>query len=103
MLLDVMSFIVDINECQIDNGGCSQRCNNTVGSYNCSCQSGYELTDDDHNCTGKLFMCIWNMYKSNSFLYLTTTYIYIVTMPLKDNVANVHYTLFISHLYSHST
>ena len=45
-------FIVDINECQIDNGGCSQLCNNTVGSYNCSCISGYELTDDNHTCIG---------------------------------------------------
>ena len=52
VLLHVMSFIVDIDECQIDNGGCSQQCNNSVGSYNCSCISGYELTDDNHTCTG---------------------------------------------------
>ena len=52
VLLHVMSFIVDIDECQIDDGGCSQQCSNTVGSYNCSCISGYELTDDNHTCTG---------------------------------------------------
>ena len=84
-----MSFIVDINECQIDNGGCSQRCNNTAGSYNCSCQSGYELTGDDHNCTGKFLK--WTI----------AIYSYQVAIPLKDNVTNVRYTLFISHLYSY--
>jgi len=44
---------IDINECQTDNGGCAQTCNNTVGSYQCSCRDGYELTSDGYNCTGK--------------------------------------------------
>ena len=44
---------IDINECQTDNGGCTQTCNNTVGSYQCSCRDGYELTSDGYNCTGK--------------------------------------------------
>jgi len=43
----------DINECQTDNGGCTQRCNNTDGSYQCYCWDGYELSDDDHNCIGE--------------------------------------------------
>jgi len=46
------NLIVDINECQIDNGGCAQACDNTNGSYQCSCPEGYELTSDGHNCTG---------------------------------------------------
>ena len=32
---------VDINECDINNGGCQHICTNTNGSYNCSCRSGY--------------------------------------------------------------
>ena len=32
--------------------GCSQRCNNTVGSYFCTCMDGYELESDNHTCTG---------------------------------------------------
>ena len=44
---------LDINECQTDNGGCTQTCDNTDGSYHCSCWDGYELTGDSHSCTGK--------------------------------------------------
>jgi len=50
----VMSIhIVDINECLTDSGGCTQKCNNTVGSYHCSCWNGYELANDSHTCNGK--------------------------------------------------
>ncbi|XP_065917242.1 multiple epidermal growth factor-like domains protein 6 isoform X3 [Dysidea avara] len=41
---------IDINECLIDNGGCTHTCDNTDGSYQCSCNKGYELTSDGHNC-----------------------------------------------------
>jgi len=44
---------LDINECQTDNGGCTQTCDNTDGSYQCSCWDGYELTSDYHTCVGK--------------------------------------------------
>ena len=40
----------DINECATANGGCAQTCNNTVGSYNCSCASGYTLDANAHGC-----------------------------------------------------
>jgi len=50
----------DINECQTDNGGCTQTCNNTDGSYQCSCWDGYELTSDGHNCTGE-YICTNNI------------------------------------------
>ncbi|ELU09516.1 hypothetical protein CAPTEDRAFT_115684, partial [Capitella teleta] len=33
----------DADECSSGNGGCSQNCTNTVGSYECSCGDGYEL------------------------------------------------------------
>ena len=50
------SFITcspDINECSTNNGGCSDSCTNTLGSYSCSCTvTGYTLSDDKHNCTG---------------------------------------------------
>ncbi|XP_066294608.1 uncharacterized protein [Branchiostoma lanceolatum] len=44
-------FCQDIDECSTLNGGCSQTCNNTVGSYNCSCNEGFVLDGDGHNCT----------------------------------------------------
>ncbi|KAJ8255708.1 hypothetical protein COCON_G00195720 [Conger conger] len=39
----------DINECDKKNGGCDHECNNTVGSYRCSCGPGYTLVDR-HTC-----------------------------------------------------
>ncbi|KAK7489453.1 hypothetical protein BaRGS_00019252, partial [Batillaria attramentaria] len=39
-----------INECSEDNHGCDQNCNNTVGSYICSCVDGYTLNADGRIC-----------------------------------------------------
>ncbi|KAI6658474.1 hypothetical protein LOD99_15274 [Oopsacas minuta] len=36
---------IDINECEIDNGGCQQNCENSIGSYECSCYSGFDWVD----------------------------------------------------------
>ena len=43
---------LDINECDVFNGGCSHYCNNTDGSYYCSCPVGYELVNE-LLCEGK--------------------------------------------------
>ena len=48
------SFI-DINECGTGNGGCEQMCNNTVGSYLCTCRAGYQRNlTSPYGCIGKL-------------------------------------------------
>ena len=39
-------YFVDINECE-GSHGCSQECINTVGSFKCSCQSGFRLDSTD--------------------------------------------------------
>ena len=31
-------------------GKCDQRCVNLKGSYQCSCESGYNLISDNHSC-----------------------------------------------------
>ena len=41
----------DINECAYNNGGCEQVCVNTVGSFVCSCYSGYTLSSETF-CSG---------------------------------------------------
>ena len=43
--LEITCFCLclDINECDVLNGGCSHYCNNTDGSYYCSCPVGYDL------------------------------------------------------------
>jgi len=44
----------DVNECSTDNGGCQQLCSNRVGSYSCSCNTGFLLSPDGKICNGSL-------------------------------------------------
>ena len=44
---------LDINECTLNISGCNQNCTNMIGSYFCSCYSGYEIQNDNRNCVGK--------------------------------------------------
>lgn len=43
-----------MDECATANGGCSQTCHNTLGSFLCECDSGYELAANGLTCQGKL-------------------------------------------------
>ena len=47
------NYISDINECDQSNGGCSQRCINTHGSFTCACIQGYQLGSDAITCYSK--------------------------------------------------
>ncbi|XP_034484402.1 dorsal-ventral patterning protein tolloid [Drosophila innubila] len=47
----VAHFVLDVDECAVNNGGCQHRCRNTYGSYQCSCRNGYTLHKNGHNCT----------------------------------------------------
>ena len=42
-----------MDECRVKNGGCSQLCENSVGSFHCRCSNGYDLSPDKTSCTGK--------------------------------------------------
>ncbi|XP_039470178.1 bone morphogenetic protein 1-like isoform X2 [Oreochromis aureus] len=45
------NFFKEMDECsRHDNGNCEQRCLNTLGSYRCACDPGYELAADKHTC-----------------------------------------------------
>ena len=50
---------VDINECEDDPEICGMNanCTNTIGSYMCSCSSGY--TGDKTMCTGECKCCFF--------------------------------------------
>ena len=43
--------IIDIDECDTNNGGCEHTCTNSDGSYTCSCNTGYTLDLDDEGCS----------------------------------------------------
>ncbi|KAK7817671.1 hypothetical protein U0070_018635, partial [Myodes glareolus] len=45
------NFFKEEDECtKPDRGGCEQRCLNTLGSYQCACEPGYELGPDRRSC-----------------------------------------------------
>ncbi|ERE87075.1 EGF-like and EMI domain-containing protein 1 [Cricetulus griseus] len=40
----------DIDECAVVNGGCQQRCINTLGTFHCECDTGYRRHADERTC-----------------------------------------------------
>ena len=52
--------LIDIDECLTNNGGCDMnaKCENTIGSRNCTCNEGY--SGNGINCLGKM---IFSKYK----------------------------------------
>ena len=59
-MYSTFSCTADINECDVNNGGCDQDCTNTGGGFFCSCRTGYEFepgnssdTNADRQCIGK--------------------------------------------------
>ena len=48
-----MFLFVDIDECSLDSDGCEQFCTNSIGSFICSCSTGYELDQDGRKCNGE--------------------------------------------------
>ena len=51
--MDEHIFSVDINECSINNGGCSHQCNNIPGSFYCGCPEGTTMAANNFTCVGK--------------------------------------------------
>ena len=68
-----LAYFLDIDECTTDTDNCHENgaCNNTFGSFECTCNGGFE--GDGVNCTSKtvtvLLMCIHVM--SNHFCLFT--------------------------------
>ena len=51
---ETCAYYTEMNECDTDNGGCSQLCTNRDGDFVCSCNAGFTLLDDNINCEGNL-------------------------------------------------
>lgn len=41
----------DVDECASGHGGCEHHCANLAGSFQCSCEAGYQLDEDRRGCT----------------------------------------------------
>ena len=61
-------FHSDVNECSTNNGGCQHTCTNTLGSFRCTCRSGYRLHSNGRNCIGELRVYSV-MYEITSLIY----------------------------------
>ena len=65
----VYTSFSDINECFAKNGNCSQTCINTIGSYDCACRSGFQLTADNMTCTGTYTECSYRMHVTGVYCF----------------------------------
>ena len=45
--------MLDMNECTNGNHSCEHNCQNTDGSYTCSCNTGYNISSNGLSCNGK--------------------------------------------------
>ena len=61
----LLFFLSDIDECETN--PCDQLCTNLVGSYNCSCNNGYQLVNDTE--------CVAEGW-CNTFVHLTPVNLY---------------------------
>lgn len=61
----------DYDECVANTSQCNQLCTNTLGSYNCSCYSGYQLQNATY--CGDLDECATNQHDCHSLATCTNT------------------------------
>ncbi len=55
VLISILFYVIDVNECLEASSVCDQLCTNNIGSFTCSCNTGYQLSDSDYKtCFGKI-------------------------------------------------
>ena len=47
---------IDMDECQVKNGGCDQICQNLPGTIHCRCRMGYTLHENGFTCDGMIIL-----------------------------------------------
>ena len=52
MQFNYVAFCTDMDECLLSIHQCDMICENTEGSYVCSCGEGYQLDTDEYTCIG---------------------------------------------------
>ena len=73
----------DVDECSDGIHDCMQNCNNTLGSYICTCDSGFIIDADGRTCDGK--------HKWSSILWLLLKpYVWdVISCPCMQTSMNV--------------
>ena len=61
---------IEIDECTTAPSPCEHNCSNTVGSFQCSCISGYLLDDDGRSCDGT-HLHVYTVKENNEFFYFS--------------------------------
>ena len=79
--MSTIYFLIDIDECL--SSPCEHICSNTLGSFQCSCNSGYQLDFNGRSCSGRQLYGIHNMHT-----------IYVCMHTMADTEYNIE------HLYS---
>ena len=55
-IFTVLTIIIimntDVDECTLNTHNCEHTCENTIGSFLCGCNAGYELISDGRTCRG---------------------------------------------------
>ncbi len=54
----VTNYLTDIDECEEESDDCPQICSNTIGSYTCGCNLGYQLATDQRSCSGECLFLV---------------------------------------------
>ena len=74
VLLNIV--ITDINECGDASHTCGHNeCVNTIGSFTCICDNGYELDNTLRVCKGNMHTCTVMLMNNE-----VTEYVYIITI-----------------------
>ncbi|KAK9497166.1 hypothetical protein O3M35_004534 [Rhynocoris fuscipes] len=80
----------DINECELF-GACDQKCENTIGSYNCSCIEGYDFEDNVCKAKGADVMLLFST-SSEVRIYFTKSRQYFTVVNNKnEHIVGVGY------------
>lgn len=79
-LLDLLSPSTGLNECQLNNGGCSHVCVDRPIGFECQCSAGYKLLDK-RTCGGE--SCLTDAYCAE--FYVAQTLEHCITLSLVIN------------------
>uniref|UniRef100_A0A2C9KPQ1 CUB domain-containing protein n=1 Tax=Biomphalaria glabrata TaxID=6526 RepID=A0A2C9KPQ1_BIOGL len=86
-------FQAERNECETKEHNCHHACMNTIGSYKCTCRTGYELHPNGKTCTRK---CGGNITASSGNIFspnysqnysLPKECIWFITVPKEYNIS----------------